>query len=86
MKENGREEEKRENWSPSRQKFIHRTKSLVTMCTIGEYSHQDKQNYQNQQKQLTVTRTNREEIKKRNKKGKTSNRQQEQCVRSEQCA
>ena len=42
-------------------------KSPVTVCTIGLYSHQDKQNYQNQQKQLTVTRTKWEEIKKRNK-------------------
>ena len=43
-------------------------KSLVTMCTIGLYSHQDKQNYQNQQQQFTVTRTKWEEIKKSNKK------------------
>ena len=70
MRENEREEEKRENWSPSRQKFIHWKKSLVIVCTIGLYSHQDKKNYENQQKQLTVTRTKREEIKKRNKKAK----------------
>ena len=68
MRENGREEEKRENWSPSRQKFIHWKKSPGSVCTIGLYNHQDKKNYQNQQKQLTVTRTKWEEIKKRNKK------------------
>ena len=49
-------------------KFIHWKKSLVTVCTIGLYNHQDKKNYQNQQKQLTVTRTKWEEIKKMNKK------------------
>ena len=43
-------------------------KSPVKACTNGLYSHQDKQNNQNQQKQLTVTRTKWEKIKKRNKK------------------
>ena len=35
-----------------------------TMYTNGLYSHQDKQNYQKQQKHLTVTRTKWEEIKR----------------------
>ena len=48
-------------------KFIHWKKSLVTECTIGLYSHQDKKSYQNQQKQLTY-KDKWEEIKKRNKK------------------
>ena len=43
-------------------------KSPVTVYTIGLYSHQDKQNYQNQQKQLTVTRTKWEEIKRGKKR------------------
>ena len=45
-------------------------KSPVTVCTNGLYSHQDKQNYQNQQKQLTVTRTKLEEIKRGTKRQK----------------
>ena len=68
MRENGREEAKRENWSPSCQKFIHWQKNLVKMRTIGLYIHKDKQNYQNQQKQLTITRTKWEEIKRGTKR------------------
>ena len=45
-------------------------KSPVTVCTNGLYSHQDKQNYQNQQKQLTVTRIKWEEINKGTKRQK----------------
>ena len=45
-------------------------KSHVAVCTNGLYSHQDKQNYQNQQKQLTVTRTKWEEIKRGTKRQK----------------
>ena len=37
MRENGREEEKRENWSPSRQKFLHWTKSLLLQCVQMAY-------------------------------------------------
>ena len=43
-------------------------KSPVTVCTIGLYSHNDKKNYKNQQKQLIITRTKCEEIKNGNKK------------------
>ena len=69
MRENGREEENRENWSSFAPKvYSLDKKSLITVCTIGLYSHQDKQNYQNQQKQLTVTRTKWEEIKRGTKR------------------
>ena len=38
MRENGREEEKRENWSPSRQKFIHwKKKNLLLQCLQMAY-------------------------------------------------
>ena len=43
-------------------------KSPFTVYTNDLYSHQDKQNYQNQQKQLTVTRTKWEEIKRGTKR------------------
>ena len=43
-------------------------KSPFIVYTNGLYSHQDKQNYQNQQKKLTVTRTKWEEIKRGTKR------------------
>ena len=43
-------------------------KSPFTVYTNGLYSHQDKQNYQNQQNHLTVTRTKWEEIKRGTKR------------------
>ena len=49
-------------------KFFIQKKSPVTVCTIGLYSHNDKKNYKNQQKQLIITRKKWEEIKKGNKK------------------
>ena len=45
-------------------------KSPVTACTNGLYSHQDKKNYQNQYKQLTVTRTKWEKNQKEEQKAK----------------
>ena len=43
-------------------------KYIVTVCTIGLYSHKDKQNYQNQQKQLIVTTPKWEEMKRGTKR------------------
>ena len=62
MRENGREEEKRGNWSPK--VYSKKKKSPITVYTNGLYSHQDKQKYQKQQKHLTITRTKWEETKK----------------------
>ena len=37
-------------------KFFIQKKSPVTVCIIGLYSHNDKKNYKNQQKQLIIRR------------------------------
>ena len=50
--------------------FFTGQKVSLTVSTNGFYSHQDKQNYQNQQEQLTVTRTKWEEIKRGTKRQK----------------
>ena len=50
---------------------------LVTVFALAYILLKNNTNYQNQQKQLTVTRTKWEEIKEE-QKGKNSNGQQEQ--------
>ena len=66
-----REKEKSGKTGALRSKsFFTGQKVFLTVCTNGLYSHQDNTNYQNKQKQLTVTRTKWEEIKRGTKRQK----------------
>ena len=86
MRENGREEEKQENWSPSRQKFIHWTKSLWLQFVQLAYVATKTSKLPKSTKAINCYKDKMGRNQKEEQKGKTSNGKQEQCVRSEQCA
>ena len=85
MRENGREEEKRGNWSPLRPKVYSSKKSLLLQCVQLAYiaTKTSKIAYINKSNLLLQGQNGKKS--KRGTKRKTSNKQQEQCVRSEQC-
>ena len=70
MRENGREEEKRENWSSSRQKFIHWTKSLPLQCVQLAYIATKTSKLPKSTKEINCYKDKMGRNQKRNKKAK----------------